>query len=379
LNKINSGNKNNSKQKRHNVPVIQINNNKFENNIGNISNINDNINNMNFSFDIGINNMNNINNNIINNMINLQSNNNINQMNNNISNMNIFFNNNKNMNNNMININNNMNNISNMNNNMNNMIQNNNLINNKGMQSPNNLNQNYNNQINNNYMIQYNINFTTNNGIKYVLSVKGKTTMQRLLSLYESTMNMIYSQYFYNEQKIIYSLDFCNNVYIADYFKNEKNPTIFVINGLNQTSKLINVTFKLNNGEKVILFFNSDSTIDEIRKYFLNNIFFGYDFHHEFSIKLLYNGQEIYTNNVSGTIGYFFQNDNNPIIIVNDPYNLIGKKVQITFKTNHGYKEKIICYSGKTIGNLLRLYLYEIDENFSNEVFFFQTKCYVFN
>ena len=38
--------------------------------------------------------------------------------------------------------------------------------------------------------------------------------------------------------------------------------------------------------------------------------------------------------------------------------------MQVTFKTNHGYKERIICFSGKTIGNLLRYYLYEIDEIF---------------
>ena len=101
------------------------------------------------------------------------------------------------MNNNMININNNKN-ISNINNNMNNIIQNNNLINDKGIQSPNNINKNYNNQINNNFMIKYNVNFITNNGIKYFLSVNGKTTMQNLLSRYGSIMEMHYLQYFYN-------------------------------------------------------------------------------------------------------------------------------------------------------------------------------------
>ena len=118
-------------------------------------------------------------------------------------------------------------------------------------------------------MIKYNINFTTNNGIKYSLFVNGKTTIQKLLSRYESIVDIYNSQYFYNGQKILFGLDFYNSICVADYFKIEKNPTIFVvINEQNQISKIFNVTFKLNDGEKVILMFNSSSTVDIIKKIF---------------------------------------------------------------------------------------------------------------
>ena len=90
-----------------------------------------------------------------------------------------------------------------------------------------------------------------------------------------------------------------------------------------------------------------------------------YQYNNKFN-NFKYNGRKIkFDNNYSTTIGDLFRYDNNPIITVNDSNNLIGKKIKIIFKTNHGYKQEIICHSETTIGNLLKQYLSEIDEIFS--------------
>ena len=52
-------------------------------------------------------------------------------------------------------------------------------------------------------------------------------------------------------------------------------------------------------------------------------------------------------------ISEFFQNDNNPKIIIDVPGNLIGKKIKVTFKTNHDSIQEIFTHTGKTIENLI--------------------------
>ena len=62
-------------------------------------------------------------------------------------------------------------------------------------------------------------------------------------------------------------------------------------------------------------------------------------------IQFLYNKHQIkFEGNI--TIGDYFKNKDSPKIIVNDPDNLIGKKIRITFKTNHGYKHEIYYNTG---------------------------------
>ena len=118
----------------------------------------------------------------------------------------------------------------------------------------------------------------------------------------------------------------------------------------NKIGPLINVTFKISNGDKYILIFNSNSRINKIENEFFGEIAHKYGiFHYVNRIQFLYNGYEINLNIPFSTIGNFFKNDYYPKIIVNNSNNLINKKIKITFKTNHGYKHEIICFGGKTI------------------------------
>ena len=117
-------------------------------------------------------------------------------------------------------------------------------------------------------MIKYDIHFKTNNGNKYSITVNGRTKMQTLLYGYEDKMG-IYSfgiQYWYNGKKI--ENYYNTSLLVADFFKNEKIPTIFVNDEQNKIGKLINVTFKISNGDKYTLIFNSKSKVERIKKIF---------------------------------------------------------------------------------------------------------------
>ena len=77
--------------------------------------------------------------------------------------------------------------------------------------------------------------------LNYFLSNNGRTRMKTLLSRYENKMDVNGLQYYYNGQKIEL---FYDSICIYDYFKNEKNSTIFVSDDQNLIGPLINVTFK---------------------------------------------------------------------------------------------------------------------------------------
>ena len=111
-----------------------------------------------------------------------------------------------------------------------------------------------------------------------------------------------------------------------------------------------------------MLIFNSKHEINRIISDFLDKMEIPYNT----QIKFFYNRYQIKLNEHSISIGHFFKNENNPKIIVKDPNNLIGKKIKINFKTNHGYKLEIISNAEKTIGNLIKSYLDKIDENFNS-------------
>ena len=82
--------------------------------------------------------------------------------------------------------------------------------------------------MNDKFSIKYDIHFKTDKGNKYSLIVNGRKRMKTLLDRYESKMG-IYSfgiKYLYNGKKIE---NFYNSyLIVADFFKNEKIPTIFV-------------------------------------------------------------------------------------------------------------------------------------------------------
>ena len=324
---IKPANKGNNIQNNNNNLNI-INNINFRNDVNNMNkNVINNINNINMN-DMINNNMI-INNNNINNLVNM--NNNINKMNNSedfIKNINM----------------NNMNDIINMDN-----MDNNNLI-------SNNSNDNY---MNNNFLIKYNVLFQTTNNIKYCLIVYGRTKIDTIIKKYEAKMGIIKiissPQYSYRRE---YIFSFSS---VFDYFKNGKNPIIIVKDDEYLIGKLIHITFQIDNGEKYSLIFNTKSDTWSIKNNFLNEVGV-----HGDSIKFFYNNHQMVFNLFfpETIIGDFFKSDKNPLIIVKDPYNLIGHKIQVTFKTNHGYKHKMNVNSGKTIGDILIKYLAIIDEIF---------------
>ena len=84
-------------------------------------------------------------------------------------------------------------------------------------------------------------------------------------------------------------------------------------------------------------------------------------------MKFFYNNRVIIFDFNSKSIIGDFLNDKNHLIIVNIPNDLIDHKIQVAFKTNHGYKRKMNWNSRKNIGDILKTYLEEIDEIF-NEI-----------
>ena len=355
---------NNNYMNNH-VDIINMNNNNMNNmaNMNNINNINNNVNNIsNINNMNNIANMNNINlnnvpnmNNNINNMININNMNNMNNMAN-MNNINNYIMNN------MANMMNNMNNINNIN--INNNMNNFNIINNNCMDinSQNKIFNNFNNQMNDNIMIKYKVLFKTTNGINYTLNINGRKRMDNLISTYKENMlgkNLFIDNYlffYYNGQPINEGI----KTYVRDYFKNEKNPIIFVQDNNNMIGKLIPVTFNINqNGEKYDFIFNSKSYFSEIKDNIYDELGKG-----SMIDQYLYKGQQIIFEYINKTIGEFFNNDDRPIVFVNDINNVIGKKIKVNFETNHGYKHEIIINNRKLIEELLNEYFKEVDDNY---------------
>ena len=157
------------------------------------------------------------------------------------------------------------------------------------------------------------------------------------------------------------------NKTVSEIFKNNRNPTIIVKDD-NLIGKLILVTFKIKNGDKYEIIFNSKSVVLKLRDNFLEE----FDFYIFDSPKFdfFYKGQKLNFSdnnndeNCTTTLEKFFKNDKNPIIIVNDKNNIIGQKIKINFETNSGYKHEIVIQNKKTIFQLLTSYISEIDDHF---------------
>ena len=351
-------NNKNTLEKKSSNPVSQNNENAVKNNLNqnniNFNNMHNNIGNINYKVN---NNIENRSNNMNNNMIPKinKVNNNLNNMPNNIMNINIIKNNN----------------MSNMNNN--NLINQNNqnIILNK-----------LNYQMNDDFIIKYNITFRTNNGINYTITKNGRTKIDTLIYTYESKMSVfsalnmsVFSalnqlSYFYKGQQMIIN----EMTSIKDYFQNEKNPIIFVKDFANIIGKLIPITFKItNNGDSYHFIFNSNSNINNIVEVFfaeISSININPEFIYNgpsiiFNPEFIYNGKIIKFVDENISIGGFFNNDNNPIIFVNNINNLIGKKIKVDFQTNRGYKHELIINNKKSIIDLFRAYFEEIDDKFN--------------
>jgi len=355
-------------QKNSIIPLSQNINIKNKNNMNNINVLNEinDINNMNNN----IFNMNNMNNIKLNNFLQINNMNNMHNMNNfnKINNINIIDNNINNLNN--------INNINNMNN-LNIMNNNNNLMN---QNNPNKISIKFNDQMNDDFAKKYHIHFKTNN-IDYIILANGRTKIfvddifknkKGLIDKFQEKMEEdylfpIHVLFLYNGINI--KNKEIGTKTVSDIFKNNRNPTIFV-KDYNMISKLILVTFKINNGDKYEIIFNSKSNIFKLIKDFLKEIGFyifdylNFDFLYKgHIINFQFNYNDINKKNYT-TLEKFFKNDNNPIIIVNDKNNIVGQKIKINFETNFGYKHEIVIQNKKTVFELLSAYIGEIDDHF---------------
>ena len=108
--------------------------------------------------------------------------------------------------------------------------------------------------------------------------------------------------------------------------------------------------------------FNVNSNIFEIEYNFYDEV--GYS--NDNSMYFCYNNSPITFDfhSILTKIGDFFKNNEKPEVMVKDPNNLKGHKIQVTFKTNHGYIHKMYFNSRKKIVDILKAYLEEICEIF---------------
>ena len=154
---------------------------------------------------------------------------------------------------------------------------------------------------------------------------------------------------------------------IDNYFQNDKNPKIYVNDIYNLL--LINwnagrsIVFKTNHGYTNKLFIKNTVDCNQMVEYFCKII--GYErICRKDKLQFMYNGKQI-RNDPYITIGQCFQNDSNPLIFVNDIYNLLlinwKQTKNITFIVNNNYKKKYTFDNSMTLYSILVHFLSNID------------------
>ena len=359
----------------------QFNNNCINpmfNNMNN-NNLNNNMNNFQQNMFIPLQNQNQFNNNCINPMFN--------NMNNNMNNgMNNFMNFNKNNNmNNMENnynfnnniFNNNMPNIPNINNIINNNIINNmNNINEIGMAPPqiqmmNNFrvpnNMIMNNPIPNNMNIseekklfpsikRYNVTFKFPSGFIYFLIGTYYKIINDFLKSFFLKLNIDSIpwniSFFYKEEDITHKFET-----LEEYFKNDQNPAI-IIKDAENFPKFINVTFKDNHGNQLLMIVNQNMRINRLLIKYYHEIKI---YSNEKEIQFICNKKNIKFEDQT-TLGNYFNIDvnNNIFISVNDKKNVINI-INVIFKDNHGGKVEIFINKTLTKNDLIREYFIKVE------------------
>ena len=165
---------------------------------------------------------------------------------------------------------------------------------------------------------------------------------------------------------------------IGDFFKNDYNPTIFV-KDLNNLF-FINwdadrcITFQTNHGNiNKLVIKNSKACYEMIFNYFIS---IGYEkLFKKDIIQFFYNNKKIdnpsrfnfYNNDFCMTVGQLFQSDSNPIVFVNDIYNLLlidwNQTRKVTFNINQKYKKEIIINNESDLDSIIKKLLYEINQS----------------
>ena len=156
------------------------------------------------------------------------------------------------------------------------------------------------------------------------------------------------------------------NPAINDYFKNDNNPEIYVKDENNFLKKII-IKFKTTQGNNFTIDISNMRTLDHLLTKYL------YEIHHfelvdtSYKIEFSYKGKLIKFGDDT-ILGVFFSNDQNPLILVKDRYNLLSNdslpKINIYFDGSNysGAKRNFAVNYGTTVEQAIKMYLYEINE-----------------
>ena len=148
-------------------------------------------------------------------------------------------------------------------------------------------------------------------------------------------------QFLYNNINIDYNDQTNIDEYFKDSIQNGENDIRIYVNDINNLIKLIKIKYEDNHNKKVEILFKKKDPIENIIKRYL------YHIRRSELVGIVISGeiQFVYNNNNldcydNTTLEEYFNNDNNPIIHINDLNDLlISEKIEkynITFKTSQG-------------------------------------------
>jgi len=210
----------------------------------------------------------------------------------------------------------------------------------------------------------YKVSFKTSFTKKEEIIINYCFYLQDLINIYLKKISISCSEieFFYNKNKLE---DF--SIYIGDFFKDDYDPTILVkVKGIYNLDKLYNIIFVTNNGDKIHLNFNKESSIysiKEIKEKFLWKMWHSELLDSEDEIIFTYNQKKLEFDGET-TMKSFFGNNFDIEIDVNDVNNILStvpfRKYNVLFKTSNGLDENIEIDCEDTIESLLKYYLYYI-------------------
>ena len=224
------------------------------------------------------------------------------------------------------------------------------------------------NDANNLFLINWNayrnITFKTNHGYINNIIINNKELYSNMFDRYFDMIGHSFLfrkdliQFNHNGNQIIYNQNIYNNITVGEYFQNESYPIIFV-NDVNNYffinwDQSKNITFRTNKGYEKNIISNNKTSINDILRNFLHKIDH-YELVNNNEIKYLYNSYQIMFEGLE-SIGEYFLNDNNPLILVIDINQLLNP-IDVTFKTTNGNNLVLTINYTRTVGNLLMDYL----------------------
>ena len=221
----------------------------------------------------------------------------------------------------------------------------------------------------------FNVTFKDNHGYEEEIKFGSKRKVDELLEIYLNKINhneitklKEIIQFIYKQK----NLKIEDKTSISDFFLNDKNPIIQVIDSYNLLLKApilkYSVTFKTTSGAED----NSSFYIYYNMNIIISN-YLDYKDHPELKnkknlINFLYNGNQI---NEKESLCECFKNDFHPVILVMDPNNLLrgpfqnggDQKLILIFTTTEGCDTSLGIQYETTIDKLLKIYLWRVGES----------------